>query len=206
MFNYDKTETFTVAVWIDPADLADAAPGTYTGYMKYNSLWCSRGEDPMNVAEGSTVPGVSGEIALTLTVEPESQPTVVSHAMTLSSEIGVEYKISFPASVNMDNVRVEFNLSDGRKNVVTSGVQDGENTYWFTCNINAMELAETITPTLYINDVATTLNNSGAYSAMMYINAQKDSDDATLATLVKALQDYGYYMQQSVWQDNIKPN
>lgn len=135
--------------------------------------------------------------------------------MTLSSEMKLQYKVEFPDGYDTSSVRMDFTVNDGRTNSMTfaNAEQDTTdmNAYWFTCLLNPMELAESITATLYKGD--TVIATDTGYTAMDYINALRrekqgstDEKDKKLVALLNAMQDYGYYMQHSGWNDNIKPD
>lgn len=68
-------QTFDMAVYIAPNDYANAAPGTYTGELVYDSAWYYTNND--------TVSGESGSIALTLVV-PERVTLDFSQAAALT--------------------------------------------------------------------------------------------------------------------------
>ena len=85
--------------------------------------------------------------------------------------------------------------------IIAEAEKYGENSYWFTCRINALELADTITATYHFGTQGETVADT--YSAMTYINLVRERfpEQQKLIGLVNALQNYGYYMQQSGWRD-----
>lgn len=132
----------------------------------------------------------------------EYGPEFSTYAMRLSSEIGVKFKVLYPDG-DMSDVYVNFMVSDGRTETMTFAEAEkieGENACYFICYINALELADTITATMYKGDRIVV----DTYSAMKYIDAQKRIGNKKTVNLVTALQDYGYYLQASGWTDNMQ--
>ena len=141
----------------------------------------------------------------------DSIPTFKGHGLVLSDEIGVKFRVALPSDFDTNNCFVDFKLSNGRTGTVnySESVQIADSTdRYFTFGINALELADNITATLHYgnNQIKT-----DTYSAMEYINyiqanyASYPQGEKLLA-LVNALQDYGYYFQQSGWSDNANHN
>ncbi|MBR4760350.1 MAG: hypothetical protein IK078_09430, partial [Lachnospiraceae bacterium] len=131
-------------------------------------------------------------------------PIFRSHALLLSGEIGVKFRVAFPAGFNPEGCYMEFKAADGRTDTVQYADAEtitGSDDRYFNFNINALELAEDITATLHYSTDETVVNN---YSAMTYIQyvQQNVTNNRSLINLINALQSYGYYMQQSGWTDD----
>lgn len=130
-------------------------------------------------------------------------PQFTSHRIVLTGEVGVQFKVTLPESFDTTGSSVSFEVSDGRTSTMDiddATPVDGENSYWFTCYINALELADTIKATFnYGTDGAVT----DTYSALTYISAiQAEYDDwSQLCNLVRDLRNYGHYLQLSGWTD-----
>ncbi|MBP5631925.1 MAG: choice-of-anchor J domain-containing protein [Clostridia bacterium] len=130
-------------------------------------------------------------------------PQFTSHRIVLTGEVGVQFKVTLPESFDASDSSVSFKVSDGRTSTMDiddATPVDGENAYWFTCYINALELADTIKATFnYGTDGAVT----DTYSALTYISAiQAEYDDwSQLCNLVRDLRNYGHYLQLSGWTD-----
>ena len=139
---------------------------------------------------------------LTLTAHWEAIPTISGHNLLLSSEIGVQFRVIFPDGFDTTGVYMDFAASDGRTGTMQLAAADpisGQNAYWFTFFVNALELADTVTATLHYGDGELVDD----FSAVRYIDAarQVHADKPKLIALINALQNYGYYMQQSGWTD-----
>ena len=144
-----------------------------------------------------TMPAEPVTVTATYTGIPE--PAITSHAMLLSGEIGVKFKVTYPDGYDMSGATLDFTIGGVNVGTVTFDQADyaNANARFFTCNVNALQLNDTITATLHVGGLTVT----DQFSAMQYIEAMKNSTDPSLVKLVKALQDYGYYLQQSGWTD-----
>ena len=135
-----------------------------------------------------------------------TEPKIVGHRMQLSSDIGVQFKVYAPDELSK-GASMTFSLSDGKTqtmafaDIPADDILDSEYCY-FTCYINPIELADTITATL--TDGSTTVEDT--YSAMMYITAARETFNYLdeLKNLLDALQNYGHYLQNSGWTDGRK--
>ena len=141
---------------------------------------------------------------LTWQDDEEAGPMFIKHALLLSDEIGVKFRVSFPEGFDDTDCYVDFVAEDGRTLTVqyddAETITDSTDRY-FTFAVNALELADKITATLYYGDGQSI---SDEYSVMTYITyIQKNyADNEKLLNLVNALQEYGYYMQGSGWTDD----
>ncbi|MBR2520832.1 MAG: hypothetical protein IKE62_01450 [Oscillospiraceae bacterium] len=122
-----------------------------------------------------------------------------THKMLLSDEIGLMFRVDFPDGFDTDGCFLTYSVSDGREGTVniSDATQIDDTGYWFSCFINALELADDVVPTLHYGDGETL--DGDAYSAMDYMNDARDRfpDDLELNALMDALQNYGYYLSLS---------
>lgn len=131
----------------------------------------------------------------------QTGPVFTKHAMALSGEIGVKFKVEWPNSYDMSNVSMNFALGDGRTQTMTfedAQKVEGEKMCYFTCYINPLELSETITATMKNGD---TVIGTNTYSALAYLNSLASNIPA-YAAIINALKDYGHYMQVAGYTDN----
>ena len=164
--------------------------------------------DTLTVMQGETEVAVTnnqftmpaGDVTVNATFKL-SGPVINGHNLVLSGEIGVMFKVTLPEDFDGTGSYMDFVLSDTRAE--TMAIADAKkegNSYWFTCYVNALELADTITATYYYG----TETVSNTYSVMYYISAAKAAypSNTALMNLVNALQNYGHYMQVSGWTDD----
>ena len=136
------------------------------------------------------------------TITPKG-PIFTKHALLLSGDIGVKFRVAFPENFDAEGCYVDFVSSDGRSATMLysdAQVIEDSNDRFFTFNINAIELADTITATLHYGEGYKRVNE---YSAMMYIDSVLyDNASEELLKIIDALYMYGYYMQHSGWGDD----
>ena len=151
--------------------------------------------------------GTIGDVTLYAKWDTETDVGFSGHYLVLDDEICVNFRVDFPENFDPTGCYVEFLASDGEKSIVSYSAAkqvEGSASRDFSFPINALELAEDITATLYYGDGNTKVDT---YSAMAYIqDAQvKFANDMRVLNLVNALHAYGYYMQQTDWKDD-KPS
>lgn len=137
---------------------------------------------------------------VTIPEPPITRPMFRNHRMRLSAQIGVEFELVLPKGYDLSpDAEVRFTLSDGRTQTVPVTKSD-----WFTCHINAMELADTITAEFYNGEAKPACTEKG-YSAMTYFGELRANDeyagDEELMALIDSLQDLGACLQLSDWTD-----
>ena len=193
----DGSSRIGVTTATDPA--ADNPVVITSGLSQFGSAGVFSSDNQYSVTTAN------GEAVLTAQPPALHAPGFDGHALVLSSQIGVKFKVKYPANYDMSGVSVDFSVADGRTSSMTYANAEkitGEQACYFICYINAMELADKITATLNFGDDT----DKDEYSAMDYINyvQQNMSDNAKLLKLVNALQDYGYYMQnQTQWTEVV---
>lgn len=147
--------------------------------------------------------GIIRYIPFTVTVkEPVKYDT---HSLTLADEIGVNFFMNIPEYARTEGAYMEFSIS-GRGGKTTkvklsdiTAETDGR--YKFTCPVNALQMAETITATYHYGEKETVENT---YSVKQYVETvvKSDSENESVKNLVKALADYGYYAQRCLSEVN----
>lgn len=120
---------------------------------------------------------ITGDITLKAVweAEPVTEHVFSQHNLLLSSEIGVQFKITLPEGMSGEGSSMNFSVSDGRTGSMTAAeatAVDGENAYWFTCRINTLELADTITAVYQYGEDGEAVEDT--YFAMRYIAAAKE--------------------------------
>ena len=148
----------------------------------------------------------------TINVEeaPAAAPQFGKHRLSLSDEIGVQYRVSFPEGFDRDSCYVVFtNTKDGKtstvqyKNAVKASDYDSTGDVYFGFRLNALEIADEIAATMYYGDGKSV--TAEPYSVMTYITKMRETYDSesSLVKLVDALQAYGHYLQDGTgWTDN----
>lgn len=128
-------------------------------------------------------------------------PSFTKHSLILSRGLlGVDFYLIVPDGLETTGAYVDFTVN-GEKgdSYALSSVTTGEDgAYIFTCYINSIQIAEKITATFHYGE-GQTLTVSQNYSASDYCTAalsQYSGDEhEKLIALVKAIKDYGHYVQ-----------
>lgn len=131
--------------------------------------------------------------------------TFDTHSITLADEIGVNFMMILPENAKTENAYMEFSISG--KNGKTTNVPYSEaiamsdGRYKFTCLVNSIQMADTITATYHFGENETVTEE---YSVKKYIEdiVASDTMDDTTKNLVKSLADYGYYAQLCLSEAN----
>ena len=117
-------ETFVVAVYIDSAYYAAAAPGIYTGTLVYDGYWNVGAEKShLDGVRNALVPGASGSIALTLVI-PE--PSTVVQSINLAS--GVNW-VSFNVEITLDSLKAALESAMPVSGITIAAKDDGQTFY-----------------------------------------------------------------------------
>ncbi|MBP5271279.1 MAG: hypothetical protein ILO42_10015, partial [Clostridia bacterium] len=127
-------------------------------------------------------------------------PQFMSHTLLLSGQIGVNFymDLSMLTPAERETAQMEFVVNG----VTSYDSFDGNFTnpsthtyYGFTCYINSLQMAETITAVLHYGEG---LSVSQTYSASQYVDfiiSNSASYTPEALDLVKAIADYGHYVQ-----------
>ena len=139
--------------------------------------------------------GGAYEVAFEITGEP----FIVGHTLVLSGSIGVNFYVDLPAGDRFVCESMTFEVNGETKEALfDSSARSSEGFYRFTCHVNSIQMADEITPTLhYVQNGELKTLTGEPYSVLAYVReAQRmDFDDKTVA-LIRALADYGYYVQK----------
>ena len=137
-------------------------------------------------------------------------PEFKSHTLLLSGEIGVNFymDLSILSAEERQTATMEFTVN-GRTRTDTfdeSFTNPSTHTYYgFTCYINSVQMADTIQAVLHYIHNGENLTVSQTYSAKMYVDYilnHTDDYSPSAVALVKAIADYGHYVQPFLAANN----
>ena len=125
-----------------------------------------------------------------------------SQSLVLSGKIGVNFFVDIPEieGLYLLGSRVEFTVND-KKTVanIDENFKNADGYYGFTCYVNAIQMAETIHAELKYIVHGETITVVNEYSVKDYIEAFMADTTAsyyeTYAPMVRALADYGHFVQ-----------
>ena len=188
----------TVTLTVTPD--AGFAPGTLT-YTPAGGEAQTITADAQTGAYAFTMPAANVTVTATFL---SAAPVFNGQSLLLSGEIGVRFRMSFPAGANMAGSYMDFRVSDGRTSRVAfedSGTAADSSDRVFICYINALELNDTITATFHYGE-KTVVKEYSAMEYMEYIRDNYTGEDRTkLVSLLDALQNYGHYLSKTDWTD-----
>ena len=139
---------------------------------------------------------------VTITTAKKPAVTFASHSLVLAEEIGLNFFMDLSALTEeeKENSYMTFVISHNNKvyrsNFDSEFLNSTGAYYGFTCNLSSVEMAETVLPVFHFGNGDTVTGTP--YSVKAYINYvvnHAGSFDSSVVTLVKALGDYGHYMQ-----------
>ena len=142
-----------------------------------------------------------------------SKPAFKTQSLLLSGRIGVNFYMDLSGLTDEQKAAsyVEFTVSGingGTRTVpYDAGQMNREKTYYgFTCRINAVQMADTITAVFHYTDVyGVPQTVTKTYTVETYLNAFTEADGEEIYALIKAINDYGYYAQQFLSQNAKVP-
>lgn len=152
---------------------------------------------------GIEVTGGSGTKAdpFTLSLILAKQPELVSNTMTLGGSISLNFYFDLseiPADKKADTyVEFEVNGKKQTANFDANKMNSKKTAYGFTCMLTSVSMADNVKATVHYfdenGDEKTFVTNSNGQA---YLQKFDDSDGEKTYDLVKAVNDYGYYLQK----------
>ena len=136
--------------------------------------------------------GIEGTPAsVSLRGSEEEVPEFVGHALVLSGEIGVKFRVDFKNERLAKNARISFSAADGRTSSmsIAEATQDdeNENSYWFTCYVNALENDDKITAALRFGDDQVINDEYSVMDYCRYVQTNSADFSPRLLELVNAI-------------------
>ena len=137
-------------------------------------------------------------------VTNSTKPTFMTQSLTLGDEIGVNFYLNLDmldADTKAASYMTFAITGKGAGDLKTTKVPfDAEKTndkgyYGFTCRVNALQMADTITATLHYGDGQTIEKTYSVKQYILKFMENKDDYSEKTVNLVMALADYGHYVQ-----------
>ena len=140
---------------------------------------------------------------------PRIAPAFKTVSITMSGDLGLNFFVEFPEGIDPSGSYITFTVGTTGQDRDDFDAADfktgtnGVNRYRFTCHVNALQMADTVTATLYYTVDGQEFTVNKEYSVKKYISyfepyfngeATSPYDDATLK-MVKSIADYGHYAQ-----------
>ena len=143
-----------------------------------------------------------GDVTVSASFKEAPRPAFTTHSLVLGGELGLNFFLDLPVFDGAD-------YSDSYMDFTVNGktVQDpfdpsdidlgGSGCYGFTCNLNALQMADEITAVYHYRVGGTEQTVSEVYTAETYLHALIDSGEISdeVKALARSLLDYGCHAQ-----------
>ena len=128
------------------------------------------------------------------------RPNFRTHALLLSGQIGVYFymDLSMLSDDEKQASYMEFTVSGKTSTDAFDAActnLNGDGYYGFTCFINSIQMADTITAVFHYGDGETVSETYSAKEYVDYVLEHTNRYSANTVALVKAIADYGHYVQ-----------
>ena len=137
--------------------------------------------------------------------KPVIKPAFKAHSIVTDGQIGVNFYMDLPEieGVDWNASYMDFYVNGQRSNdVFDAEFKDGKGKYYgFTCYLNSVQMAETITAEFHYDDEVVV----EFYALQDYLeefDENKSDLDAELAAVVEAIADYGHYIQPMLAEED----
>jgi len=143
-----------------------------------------------------------GDVTVYASFKEIPQPAFATHSLILGGELGLNFFMDLPVSDGVDYSDSYMTFTVNDKTVQdpfdsTDMDLNGNGYFGFTCNLNALQLADEITAVFHYDANGAEQTVSQVFTAEGYLNALLD--DGAISDEVKALArsllDYGYHSQ-----------
>lgn len=131
-----------------------------------------------------------------------AMPKIVGYQLTLNGAFELNFRVTLPEDVEAEDAYMLFEVGPkqgdeytiNRRNQVrfSEESKDEDGAYWVTCTVNPLELADTITATLYIGNeslIAPNQVTAHQYLNRVYQKAIEENNEA-LMSLLDSLMNY----------------
>ena len=187
--------------------------GSAGAYLRFNN---QSGQTRFRFYKSSSYTGqkaVSLYKRAAVTPPEPAVPSFKSQSLLLDGQIGIKFYMDLPAidGVDYSESYMTFAISGSGaindRDSFDPGDRNRSETYYaFTCYVNSIQMADTITATFHYGEGQTV---SKTYAVRDYFDAfdaaliqNPNAFDAKTQKLVKAVADYGHYMQPFLAQQN----
>ena len=204
---------------------------TYSGRLFLNTEWgyfldSSTAEDAITVVGGTLVScDTDGKVVISVHVEHSygedgictgcgvqktAEPEFKSKSLVLSGQIGVNFYMNLPEIEGVDYSESYMTFSITGKGTITARDdydandrdKGGNGYYGFTCYVNSIQMADTITATFHYGDDQTVLLDYSVADYIAYFDNHPSEYSQTTLDLIKAIADYGHYAQPFLSVEN----
>ena len=180
--------------WSDPSDsiCADSYSGTVT---IANAFRNANGTEIYMATASANVTALAGK-----TLVPCTDVVIAGHSLTLDGRIGINYYVFVPSDQEPGTMSFEISGKGGIEWDDNYVKQDGY--YVYTCYVTSIQMADEITATYTGDDGAAITEKYSVAKYLEYFDEHEAEYDAKTIALVKAVADYGHYVQPYLASQN----
>jgi len=170
-----------------------------------DALQVMQGEAVIASVEGSssvTFEMPRGDVTVYASFKEIPQPVFTTHSLILGGELGLNFFMDLPVSDGVDYSDSYMTFTVNDKTVQdpfdsTDMDLNGNGYFGFTCNLNALQLADEITAVFHYDANGTEQTVSQVFTAESYLTALLDDGGVSdeVKALARSLLDYGYHSQ-----------
>ena len=170
-------------------------------YMAFENTFCISETDVSEMQVWKQTP--QGTDWYTTWVPEQEKPSFTGISVGLSGRIGMNFYVTIPEQYQ-ESAAMVFRVGDTEHDAIPASAVSHEGTlYHFTCGVSSVEMAETITAVLSYEDDGYSEEVRQETSVENYLHTIVDNSDTVsdyrkAEKLAMALNNYGYYAQQSL--------
>ena len=163
--------------------------------------WSRNSEAEVAMAE-TTVTLTYPETSLVLyAVWEQSMPAFKSQSLVLSGQIGLNFFLELPEIDGVDYSKSYMTFQIGKDETVyrddfdPNHMNSAKTRYGFTCYVNSIQMADTITAVFHYGDGQTVTKEYSVAQYIDFFEKNLNSFNAKTITLIQAIADFGHYEQ-----------
>lgn len=125
-------------------------------------------------------------------------PVFTGHSLTLSGDIGVNFFVDLSSLTpeQTQNVTMDFTVNGVTSSEVpVSDLTNEDGDFGFTCHVNSVQMADTITAVLHYKDGKSVQTTYAVTDYLRYVEAHQSEFADDVVALVDSLYSYGHYVQ-----------
>ena len=180
------------ANWQSGTEFTGLNPGTeYTFYQRVKATANTNASAASN-AKFSTEADTYA-MTITLTIEPK----ITGYALELGGVLGLRYYMLVPEGFDGTGAAMTFTMNNRENQVIPySDIKTDTQGKYFTCNVYAYQMADTITATFTYKKEGATKTLTDTYSVKQYLDSLAEGTYTGGAQkLVNATRAYGHFIQ-----------
>lgn len=136
-------------------------------------------------------------VCVTVTIAALTEPVITGYALELGGILGLRYYMALPTGIDYTGATMTFSMNNRENQVIPySELKTDAQGKFFTCDVYAYQMADTITATFTYKKDGETQTLTDTYSVKQYLDSLKGGEYSDKAlNLVNATRAYGHFIQ-----------